>query len=146
MNKSVNIKLKKLHESANPPAYQTTHAAGMDVESIEDAIIAPGAVRAIGTGWAMAIPVGYEVQVRPRSGLALKNSVTVINAPGTVDSDFRGEIKVLLHNLSAEPFTVTKGMRIAQLVVNAVPTAEFDVVEELPATERGTGGFGSTGH
>ena len=86
MNKSVNIKLKKLHESANPPAYQTTHAAGMDVESIEDAIIAPGAVRAIGTGWAMAIPAGYEVQVRPRSGLALKNSITVINAPGTVDA------------------------------------------------------------
>jgi dUTP pyrophosphatase len=117
----------------------------MDVVSAEDATIAPGARHAVATGFAMAIPPGYEVQVRPRSGLALKHGVTCLNTPGTIDSDYRGEVKVILANLGAEPFAIARGDRIAQLVPAPVQRAALAQVEELDDTNRGAGGFGSTG-
>jgi len=117
----------------------------MDVVSAEDVVIAPGARHAVATGLAVAIPAGYEIQVRPRSGLALKHGITVPNTPGTIDSDYRGELKVILINLGDEPFTVQRGDRVAQLVLAPVVQAAWDEVAELDATERGTGGFGSTG-
>lgn len=130
------------------PAYATDGAAGMDAIAAVTAplTLAPGARAAVPTGLAMAIPAGFEVQVRPRSGLAAKHGITVANAPGTVDSDYRGEIKVLLVNLGPEPFTVERGMRIAQLVPAAVTRAVLHVVDSLDDTARGAGGFGSTGH
>ena len=128
----------------NPPAYATAGAAGADLVAAEDASIAPGAVHAVATGIALAIPEGFEGQVRPRSGLALKHSVTVLNAPGTIDADYRGEVKVILINHGAEPFRIARGDRIAQLVVAPVSTARFERVEVLPDTARGQGGFGST--
>ena len=127
------------------PAYATAGAAGMDVVAAEDATIAPGARAAIATGFAMAIPAGYEVQVRPRSGLALKHGVTCLNTPGTIDSDYRGEVKVILANLGDTPFVVARGERIAQLVPAPVLRARLDEVEVLDDTARGAGGFGSTG-
>ena len=127
------------------PAYATAGAAGMDVVAAEDATIAPGARAAIATGFAMAIPAGYEVQVRPRSGLALKHGVTCLNTPGTIDSDYRGEVKVILANLGDTPFVVARGERIAQLVPAPVLRAQLDEVEVLDDTARGAGGFGSTG-
>ena len=129
----------------NPPAYATAGAAGADLVAAEDASIAPGPVHAVATGIALAIPEGFEGQVRPRSGLALKHSVTVLNAPGTIDADYRGEVKVILINHGAEPFRIARGDRIAQLVVAPVSTARFERVEVLPDTARGQGGFGSTG-
>ncbi len=129
----------------NPPAYATAGAAGADLVAAEDASIAPGTVHAVATGIALAIPEGFEGQVRPRSGLALKHSVTVLNAPGTIDADYRGEVKVILINHGAEPFRIARGDRIAQLVVAPVSTARFERVEVLPDTARGQGGFGSTG-
>jgi dUTP pyrophosphatase len=127
------------------PAYATSGAAGMDVVAAEDLVLAPGARHAVATGFAMAIPPGYEVQVRPRSGLALKHGVTCLNTPGTIDSDYRGEVKVILANLGAEPFAVTRGDRIAQLVPAPVQRAELAEVAALDETARGAGGFGSTG-
>jgi dUTP pyrophosphatase len=127
------------------PAYATTGAAGMDVVAAEDAMLAPGSRAAIATGFALAIPPGYEVQVRPRSGLALKHGITCLNTPGTIDSDYRGEVKVILANLGAEPFEVRRGERIAQLVPAPVLRAELAEVEQLDETARGSGGFGSTG-
>ncbi len=134
-------------EGLDLPAYETADAAGMDVRAALDAdlILAPGERAAVPTGLSMAIPPGYEVQVRPRSGLAFKHGLTVINAPGTVDSDYRGEVKVLLLNLGQEPFTITRGMRIAQLVPAPVTRATWERVEAVDATARGAGGFGSTG-
>ena len=129
----------------NPPAYATAGAAGADLVAAEDASIAPGTVHAVATGIALAIPEGFEGQVRPRSGLALKHRVTVLNAPGTIDADYRGEVKVILINHGAEPFRIARGDRIAQLVVAPVSTARFERVEVLPDTARGQGGFGSTG-
>ena len=130
------------------PAYATQGAAGMDVVAAVEAPLelAPGARTAVPTGLRIAIPDGHEVQVRPRSGLALNHGVTVANAPGTVDSDYRGEVKVILVNLGAEPFTVTRGMRIAQLVVAPVTRGAWQEVDGLDSTARGAGGFGSTGH
>lgn len=130
------------------PAYATQDAAGMDVVAAVEAPLelAPGARAAVPTGLRIAIPDGHEVQVRPRSGLALNSGVTVANAPGTVDSDYRGEVKVILVNLGAEPFTVTRGMRIAQLVVAPVTRGAWQEVDGLDSTARGAGGFGSTGH
>ncbi len=128
-----------------PPAYATEGAAGMDVVAAEAMTLAPGTRAAVATGFAMAIPPGYEVQVRPRSGLAIKNGVTVVNAPGTIDSDYRGEIKVLLVNLGQEPFAIERGMRIAQLVPAPVLRATLAEVASLDDTPRGVGGFGSTG-
>jgi len=127
------------------PAYATAGAAGMDVVSAEDVTLAPGARHAVATGLAMAIPPGFEIQVRPRSGLALKHGITVANAPGTIDSDYRGELKVILVNLGAEPFAVARGDRVAQLVLAPVVQASWLEVSELDETARGTGGFGSTG-
>ena len=141
----MNLKIKKLVEDATIPEYKTAGAAGMDVCSVEDVMLQPMGFKIVKTGLAMAIPHGYEVQVRPRSGMACKYGISVINTPGTIDEDYRGEIGVGLINLSQEPFKVEKGMRIAQLVVNKVEQPQIEVVEELDETERGEGGFGSTG-
>ena len=127
------------------PAYATAGAAGMDVVAAEDVTLAPGARHAVATGFAMAIPDGYEVQVRPRSGLALKHGITCLNSPGTIDSDYRGEVKVILANLGSEPFAVVRGERIAQLVPAPVLRATLAEVASLDDTPRGAGGFGSTG-
>ena len=128
-----------------PPGYATAGAAGMDVVAAEELTLAPGARHAVATGFALAIPAGYEVQVRPRSGLALKHGVTCLNTPGTIDSDYRGEVKVILANLGSEPFAIRRGDRIAQLVPAAVTRARVVDVIELDETDRGSGGFGSTG-
>ena len=127
------------------PAYATSGAAGMDVVAAEDVTLAPGARHAVATGFAMAIPEGFEVQVRPRSGLALKHGITLPNTPGTIDADYRGELGVILINHGSEPFTVTRGMRVAQLVVAAVARVAWEEAASLDATSRGAGGFGSTG-
>ena len=127
------------------PTYATGGAAGLDVVAAEDVTLAPGQRHAVATGFAVAIPHGYEVQVRPRSGLALKHGITCLNTPGTIDEDYRGEVKVILANLGSEPFEVRRGERIAQLVPAPVLKAEFHVVETLSETGRGAGGFGSTG-
>lgn len=131
------------------PSYATQGAAGLDllaaVRADEPLILPPGERALIPTGLAMAVPPGYEAQVRPRSGLALKNGVTVLNSPGTIDCDYRGEIGVILLNTGRAPFTVTRGDRVAQLVITAVAQAQLVEVNELPETGRGAGGFGSTG-
>jgi dUTP pyrophosphatase len=127
------------------PGYATAGAAGMDVVSAETLSLAPGARHAVATGLALAIPAGYEIQVRPRSGLALKHGITVPNTPGTIDSDYRGELKVILINHGAEAFAIERGDRIAQLVLAPVTQASWQEVAELDETERGKGGFGSTG-
>jgi len=127
------------------PAYATPGAAGMDVVAAEDLDLAPGTRHAVATGFKVAIPDGFEIQVRPRSGLAYKYGVTVPNTPGTIDSDYRGELKILMINHGSDPFPVRRGERIAQLVPAAVTKADFDEVDELDATTRGSGGFGSTG-
>ncbi len=127
------------------PAYATPGAAGMDVVAAEDIDLLPGQRHAVATGFKVAVPDGYEIQVRPRSGLAFKHGVTVPNTPGTIDSDYRGELKILMINHGPDPFPVRRGERIAQLVPAAVTQAGFDEVDELDATDRGHGGFGSTG-
>ena len=143
----IEIRLKRLpHGEGLPlPSYATEHAAGLDVVAAESVLLEPGARLAVATGFAIAIPVGFEVQVRPRSGLALKHGITCLNTPGTIDADYRGEVKVILANLGSEPFPVTRGERIAQLVPAPVQHARFAEVEELDETVRGHGGFGSTG-
>lgn len=147
MTSPVKVEVKRLpHGGGLPlPAYATSGAAGMDVVSAESVTIAPGARHAVATGLALAIPAGYEIQVRPRSGLALKHGITVPNTPGTIDSDYRGELKVILINLGLEPFVIARGDRVAQLVLAPVVQAAWSEVAELDATERGEGGFGSTG-
>lgn len=127
------------------PAYATDGAAGMDVVAAEDVDLAPGARHAVATGLSVAIPAGYEIQVRPRSGLALKHGVTVPNTPGTIDSDYRGELKVIMINLGADTFAIRRGDRVAQLVLAPVTRGSWLEVDELDATARGEGGFGSTG-
>ena len=143
----VEIQIKRLAhgEGLALPAYATEGAAGMDVLAAEDVVIPPGARHAVATGLAMAIPQGYEIQVRPRSGLALRHGISVPNTPGTIDSDYRGELKVILINHGAEPFAVRRGDRVAQLVLARVSQGLWREVDELEATERGAGGFGSTG-
>ncbi|MGH6615983.1 dUTP diphosphatase [Sphingomonas sp.] len=147
MTLPITIALKRLPHGADLPlpAYATHGAAGMDVVSAEDTTLAPGGRAAVATGFAIAIPEGFEVQVRPRSGLALKYGVTCLNTPGTIDSDYRGEVKIILANLGTEPFVIARGDRIAQLVPAPVQRALLDEVENLDDTVRGTGGFGSTG-
>ncbi|MFN4096411.1 MAG: dUTP diphosphatase [Sphingomonas sp.] len=147
MSAPIAIRLMRLpHGAGLPlPAYATTGAAGMDVVAAEDLTLAPGARHAVATGFAIAIPPGYEVQVRPRSGLALKHGITCLNTPGTIDEDYRGEVKVILANLGSEPFAIVRGERIAQLVPAPVQRATFDEVDSLDDTARGGGGFGSTG-
>lgn len=134
-------------EDLNLPAYATEHAAGMDLCAAvkQDVILQPGQRTLIPTGLAIALPEGFEAQVRPRSGLALKNGITVLNSPGTIDADYRGEVQVILANLGSEAFTVTRGMRIAQMVVARYSRVEWQAVESLSETARGAGGFGSTG-
>ena len=143
----VEIRLKRLpHGEGLPlPAYASDHAAGLDVVAAESLTLAPGARHAVATGFAIAIPHGYEVQVRPRSGLALKHGLSVLNTPGTIDSDYRGEVKVILANLGGAPFEIVRGERIAQLVPAPVQRARFAEVADLDETARGAGGFGSTG-
>ena len=131
------------------PAYQTAHAAGLDLLAAvpEDApvVLVPGRHAMVATGLSIALPEGYEAQVRPRSGLAAKHGVTVLNSPGTIDADYRGEVCVLLINHGAEPFTIRRGERIAQMVIASLVRADLAVAIALPTTERGRGGFGSTG-
>ena len=127
------------------PSYASPGAAGMDVVAAEDVTLAPGERHAVASGFAIALPPGHEVQVRPRSGLALKHGITCLNTPGTIDEDYRGEVKVILANLGSEPFEVRRGERIAQLVPAPLLKAEFDEVDSLDETDRGAGGFGSTG-
>jgi dUTP pyrophosphatase len=143
----ITIKLTRLpHGEGLPfPAYATEGAAGLDVVTAEDLALQPGERKAVPTGFAIEIPPGYEVQVRPRSGLALKHGITCLNTPGTIDSDYRGEVKVILANLGHEVFAVGRGERIAQLVPAPVLRATFEEVSQLTDTERGAGGFGSTG-
>ena len=147
MSEPVAVRIRRLvhGEGLALPAYATAGAAGMDVLSAEEVALAPGARHAVATGLALEIPPGYEIQVRPRSGLALKHGISVPNTPGTVDSDYRGELKVILINHGAEPFAIHRGDRVAQLVLAPVVRAAWDEVEELDDTQRGSGGFGSTG-
>ncbi len=129
------------------PRYMTPHAAGMDIHAaIEDTqCVAPGEIALLPTGFAMALPRGYEAQIRPRSGLAVKYGLTIVNSPGTIDSDYRGEVKVGVINLGREAFTIQRGMRIAQMIIQRVCQAQIRIVDELDPTNRNTGGFGSTG-
>ena len=144
---TIRIQIARLpHGDGLPlPSYATPGAAGMDVVSAEDLDLAPGQRHAVSTGFRVAIPEGYEIQVRPRSGLAFKHGISVPNTPGTIDSDYRGELKILLINHGSETFAIRRGDRIAQLVPAAVTLASFDEVGELDDTNRGAGGFGSTG-
>ncbi|MFB0612428.1 dUTP diphosphatase [Aurantiacibacter poecillastricola] len=147
MTDRVPVRVKRLPHGhgLDLPAYATDGAAGMDVVSAENVILRPGSRHAVATGFALAIPMGYEIQVRPRSGLALKHGITVPNTPGTIDSDYRGEVKVILINHSDDNFPIQRGDRIAQLVLAPVTLAQWDEVDELDNTARGEGGFGSTG-
>ena len=143
------IEVKIVNQSSHPlPAYQTEHAAGMDVHAaIDTPITLQSLERAlISTGFFIELPVGYEAQVRPRSGLAYKHGLTVLNSPGTIDADYRGEVKVLLVNLSNEAYTVQPGERIAQVVVAKHEQVTWQEVDSLSETTRGAGGYGSTGH
>ena len=144
---TIRIQITRLpHGDGLPlPSYATPGAAGMDVVAAEDLDLAPGQRHAVATGFRLAIPQGFEIQVRPRSGLAFKHGISVPNTPGTIDSDYRGELKVLLINHGTEQFAIRRGERIAQLVPAAVTLADFDEVAVLDDTDRGAGGFGSTG-
>ncbi|HMD55489.1 MAG TPA: dUTP diphosphatase [Phycisphaerae bacterium] len=153
LNQAVNIQIAWLPHGKDLqlPAYQTAQAAGMDVQAAvtELVIIEPMQRMAIPCGFVMALPPGYEAQIRPRSGLALKHGISMPNSPGTIDADYRGEVMVILINLGREAFTITRGMRIAQMIIGPVTHANWsqvDSVEHLTNTQRGTGGFGSTGH
>ena len=151
MSTKVTVELQQLaHAEGLPlPAYQTSEAAGLDlmaaVPDSEPLTLAPGRYALVPTGLAIALPPGHEAQVRPRSGLAARHGVTVLNAPGTIDADYRGEVSVLLINHGAAPFTIRRGERIAQMVIAPVARVELVAVTALPATDRGGGGFGSTG-
>jgi dUTP pyrophosphatase len=145
---SIALQIQRLHPDVDLPAYQSELAAGLDLHAaIDDAVtIPPGRIALISVGFAMSIPPGYEAQVRPRSGLAVKHGISIPNAPGTIDADYRGEVKVPLINLGLHPFVVTPNMRIAQMVIAAVARATIELADDLAPTPRGTGGFGSTGH
>ena len=151
MTTAITVEIQRLPhaEGLALPAYQTAHAAGLDllaaVPEDKPLTLAPGRRALVPTGLMIAVPPGHEAQVRPRSGLAFKHGVTVLNAPGTVDADYRGEVSVLLINHGEEPFTIRRGERIAQLVIAAVTQANLVAVASLPTTDRGSGGFGSTG-
>ncbi len=147
MVEPVPVRVRRLPhgEGLDLPHYATAGSAGMDVLAAENVTLAPGARHAVATGFALAIPQGYEIQVRPRSGLALKHGLSVPNAPGTIDADYRGEVKIILINHGAEPFAIRRGERIAQLVLAPVVQAAWVEVAELDDTARGDGGFGSTG-
>jgi len=143
----ISVAIQRLDGDDLPlPSYATLQSAGMDLAAAvtTDVILAPRKRALIPTGIAIALPDGYEAQVRPRSGLAAKNGITVLNSPGTIDADYRGEVKVILINLGEEPFVIKRGMRIAQLVVAPVTRVSWQEVRDLPETQRGAGGFGST--
>ena len=144
----IKIQIKKLSNSVIIPKYETSGSSGMDIAAhVENNIIInPGEKALVSTGFSIAIPTGYEVQIRPRSGLAVKKNITVLNTPGTIDADYRGEIKVILINLGQEKFIIQNGERIAQMVVCPVVQANLEEVTELNDTKRGSGGFGSTGN
>ena len=141
----IKILIKRLSKEISLPKYETSGSSGMDLGSNIDANISPGKIAIIPTGLALSIPKGFEAQIRPRSGLAAKKKISVLNTPGTIDSDYRGEIKVILINLVEEIFKVEKGLRIAQMVFCPIVQAQFREVDDLNETERGKGGFGSTG-
>jgi len=149
MSSSVSVSVTTLAHAKDLslPSYATEHAAGMDLcaACTNDITLQPGQRTLIPTGLSIALPEGYEAQVRPRSGLALKHGITVLNSPGTIDADYRGEVQIILANLGTESFTVTRGMRIAQMVVAKYKRVEWQQMEELSSTARGAGGFGSTG-
>lgn len=144
---SVPVAIRRLPhgEGLDLPAYATAGAAGMDVLAAEDVVLPPGGRHAVATGFALAIPEGFEVQVRPRSGLALKHGISLPNTPGTIDSDYRGELKIIMINLGPDDFAIARGDRIAQLVLAPVVLARWEEIAELDDTARGAGGFGSTG-
>jgi len=146
-NPTVHIQTLPHGEGIDLPFYATAHAAGADLRAALDAdiSIAPGAHALIKTGFAMALPENYEAQIRPRSGLALKHGITVLNSPGTIDADYRGEVGVILINHGSEAFTVQRGDRIAQMVIAPFVQADFQAVDSLSETARGAGGFGSSG-
>jgi dUTP pyrophosphatase len=146
-SQKVEVRVKRLNHGAGLalPAYATSGAAGMDICAAESLNLRAGKRHAVATGFAFAIPDGHEVQVRPRSGLALKHGITCLNTPGTIDSDYRGEVKVILANLGEDDFMINKGDRIAQIVVAPVTHGHLVEVDDLDETERGAGGFGSTG-
>jgi dUTP pyrophosphatase len=147
LSASIRVRVRLEPHAAGLPEYQTDHAAGVDLLAAvtEPLLLAPQGVVAVPTGLRLEIPPGFEGQVRPRSGLALRHGISVPNAPGTIDADYRGEVKVLLINLGREPFTIRRGERIAQLVFAPVARAALDAAEELSETRRGDGGFGHTG-
>ena len=145
MNERIGIKVKKLRPDAVIPKYQTIGSAGFDFHSAEDICIGSGNQKIVKTGLSCEIPRGYELQIRPRSGLAAKNRIMVTNSPGTVDSDYRGEICVIISNFGGQDFIINKGDRIAQGIVAPIIQVGFEVVEDLATTERAAGGFGSTG-
>lgn len=146
---SITVPIQRLpgNDDVPLPAYQSTHAAAMDLHAAvtESVTLVPGQIALIPCGFAMAVPVGYEAQVRPRSGLALKHGLTLPNAPGTIDADYRGQVQVLMLNQGSEPFTIERKMRIAQMLIKPVPRVTWEQVAQLPPTERGSGGFGHTG-
>lgn len=144
---NVRVEIRRLTTGLPLPTYETPGAAGMDLPAAIDApiVVEPGRFVRVPCGFAVALPVGWEAQVRPRSGLAAKHGVTVLNAPGTIDSDYRGEVQVLLINHGTSPFLVERGMRIAQLVVAPVTRVQWEAVDALPLTQRDAGGFGHTG-
>jgi dUTP pyrophosphatase len=150
MARPITVKIKRLagSEDLAMPTRMTEHAAGFDLHAAvnEPVTISPGEIRLIPCGFAMALPPGYEAQVRPRSGLATRHGITLINTPGTIDADYRGEVQVPLINLGRVEFVVERGMRIAQMLVLPIPAVKIVEVEELDETSRGTGGFGHTGH
>jgi len=141
------IRIQPVHPNAVLPEYAhgPEEDAGMDLRAVEDTVLAPGVAQLVPTGLAIAVPPGYEAQVRPRSGLALKNGVFVVNTPGTIDADYRGEVGIILGNIGREPFTIERGARIAQLVIQRVARAEWQLADSLPGTARNDGGFGHTG-
>lgn len=145
MADSVRVGVSREGEGISLPAYATASSSGVDLCAAEDTVILPGARLAVSTGLRLEIPEGFECQVRPRSGIALKRGVTVLNAPGTIDADYRGEVKVILINHGEEPFSIAKGDRIAQMVLARVERLAWDEVMDLSDTSRGSGGFGSTG-
>lgn len=147
MSDGVGVRIRRLAhgEGLDLPVYATAGAAGMDVVAAQSLVLEPGVPQAVGTGFALAIPQGYEIQVRPRSGLALKHAIGLPNTPGTIDSDYRGELKIIMINFGSEPFAIQRGDRIAQLVLAPVVLARWEEVADLDETARGAGGFGSTG-
>ena len=151
MNPLPAIKIRRLRPENDAdiplPRYMTAQSAGMDVcaANPQEWVLEPGNIKLVPTGFAMALAEGFEAQIRPRSGLAIKHGITLINSPGTIDADYRGEVKIALINLGAEPYTICRGTRIAQMVIHRVHQAEFQIVDQLDATARNDGGFGHTG-